>query len=158
MGELPFIVVEIEKKYAHIPYILSDYKEIMVDSTSIIVEVDGTYLLIPTKYGIEQTCISEFDVKLVNGELVLVHEVNPVFEIGGITVIVSGGTIIAMSIGAGAVAGMAVYVGTAILRGRRPTPGGIAEAAGEGAASAILTIMAKFGGTKVLNWIINNLI
>jgi hypothetical protein len=49
----------------------------VTDGVPITIEVDGNYLLIPTKEGIEKVCISEFDVEVVDNELLLVHEVNP---------------------------------------------------------------------------------
>jgi len=53
----------------------------MADDVSITVEVDGNYLLLPTKYGIERVCISEFDMKVIDEEFLLTAEVNFVFTI-----------------------------------------------------------------------------
>jgi len=75
---MPFIVAEIEDGYIHkIQLYLSDSKDMMIEGEKITIEIDGNYLLIPTEYGIERTCISEFDVKIVDEKLILVHEINP---------------------------------------------------------------------------------
>ena len=74
---MPFMIVEVEDKYINISFPLSDKMDMMADGASITIEVDGNYLLTPTKEGIEKVCISEFDMKIVDGQLIMVHEVNP---------------------------------------------------------------------------------
>ena len=60
----------------------------VTDGVPITIEVDGNYLLIPTEEGIKRVCISEFDVEIVEGQLMLMHEVNPIFIfLSGVTIV-----------------------------------------------------------------------
>ena len=76
---LPFIIIESENECNYMLLSLFDVKDMIADDVLITVEVDGNYLLIPTEEGIKRVCISEFDVEIVEGQLMLVHEVNPIF-------------------------------------------------------------------------------
>jgi hypothetical protein len=78
---LPYIVVEFEDECINIPFPSSNSLEVMADGVPITVEVDGNYLLIPTEYGIERVCISEFDIEIINEQLMMVHEINAVLSI-----------------------------------------------------------------------------
>jgi hypothetical protein len=122
INEMPFIVAEIEDEYINIPLSLSDTKDMMANGVSITVEVNGNYLLIPTEEGIERTCISEFDVNIIDGQLILVHEMNPLFTIGLALLIAKygatalGGKSTAALIGAAAGAGLDAAIIDAIVR------------------------------------------
>ena len=74
---LPYIVAEVEDEYINIPLPLSNTADMIINNIPITVEIDENYRLIPTKDGIERVCISEFDVKVINGEMMLMHEINP---------------------------------------------------------------------------------
>lgn len=137
----PMIVVKTDIEYAGtedgdvyllIPLSLSDTIEMMIDGKSLAVEVDGTYLLLPVEDGIERVCISEFDVEIVDGRLVLVHETNPIWKVA----------IAAVKIGAGTAFGA-----WDAHRDGRCAWAGAATGAAVGAASTVA--MAKTAGTWV---------
>jgi hypothetical protein len=77
----PLIVIETEEGYQHIPFESPNYVH-TIDGQKIALERQGSSVILPTEDGPVTVPIEEFCVVLVDGQVVLMTEVNLVWKVG----------------------------------------------------------------------------
>jgi hypothetical protein len=81
----PLLRYEIEDGYADIPFEIPAYA-LSVDGQKVAVERQGDAILLPTEDGFEAVPLKDFSVVMMNGQIMLLAEVNPIWKLVPIAV------------------------------------------------------------------------
>ncbi|MBT9173736.1 MAG: hypothetical protein DDT21_02141 [Syntrophomonadaceae bacterium] len=76
----PVLRYETEDGYADIPFDLPAYA-ISADGQKVAVERQGDAILLPTEDGFEAVPLKDFSVVMMNGQIMLLAEVNPIWKL-----------------------------------------------------------------------------
>ena len=75
----PVFVYETEEGYEKIPFSMSDLGDYAyADGQKVPLKTQGNSILVPTEEGLVSVPIEEFDVVMVDGQIVLIAEENPI--------------------------------------------------------------------------------
>ncbi|MBS3887571.1 MAG: hypothetical protein KGZ56_11010 [Dethiobacter sp.] len=76
----PVLRYETEEGYADIPFAVPAYA-LSVDGQKVAVERQGDAILLPTEDGFEAVPFKDFSVAMMNGQIMLLAEVNPIWKL-----------------------------------------------------------------------------